>query len=1102
MTLQVHRAERAGALADALGRLLAEPLADPFATEVVAVPAKGVERWLAQRLSHRLGAAGDAGDGVCAGVAFPSPGSVVTAAVDAATGVDPAEDPWRPARSVWPLLEVVDESAGEAWCAPLGTHLHGERRGRRYATARRLAELFDSYAAFRPEMVRRWGSGDDEDVPPDLTWQPELWRRLRARIGVPGPAERLATACAVLHTDPGATALPARLSLFGATRLGADELAVLAALAQHRDVHLWIAHPSPALWERIAPLGQVPRRSADPGAVARHPLLASLGRDVRELQVRLTAAAPGLADHHHESAPPPSTLLGRLQSDLHDDRPPVADAVLDPQDRSVQVHACHGADRQVEVLREIVLGLLAADPTLEPRDIAVMCPDIETFAPLVSAAFGSGDPGGAGHPGRQLAVRLADRALRQLNPLLDTVSRLLELAEARLTASEVLDLLASGPVRHRFRLDDDDLERLRELAVRSGVRWGLDGAHRAPYRLDGFGQNTWASGLDRLLLGVSMSGADPSGAGHTWLGTALPLAELESGDTERIGRLAEFVDRLGTVLGGLVGERPLTGWIDALVTGLDLLTDTTPADAWQAAQARSELATAARAAGPHAATVPLGPADVRGLLAERLRGRPSRANFRTGTLTVATMVPMRSVPHRVVCLLGLDDGAFPRADVVDGDDVLARDPLVGERDPRSEDRQLLLDAVCAAGERLVVIHSGADERTGARRPPAVPLGELLDAITATAGPDALRQVVVRHPLQPFDARNFEPGRLAPGRPFSFDRAELAGAIAATAPKDPPPPFVGAPLAPVVADAIALDDLVTFLEHPVKGFLRQRVGLSLFAGDDDPADALPVEPDGLATWAIGDRLLRDRLAGLELDRCRQAEWRRGELPPGALGDAVLTRVLDDVEPLVAAAEPYRTGEADDRDVDVALPDGTRVVGTLGGLYERTLLRVEYSRLAPKQRVRAWVRLLALTASTGEQWQAVTLGRGTRWGLQRAVMGPLDPAKALATLTDLVGLYREGLREPLPLPPLGGHTYAKVRNGGASPAEAAEEAMRGWSSGAGAERSDDAHVRVWGAGAPSDVITGIPGAPGGEPTRFGDLAMRLWSPLLMSEELVRR
>jgi exodeoxyribonuclease V gamma subunit len=1095
--LHLHRAERADTLADALADVLAEPLGDPFQAEVVAVPARGMERWLAQRLAQRLGASGSA-DGVCAHVAFPSPAEVVATAVAAAVGdLGPGDDPWHPARAVWPLLEVIGAGAAEPWCAALGAHLAGARS--RFAVAAHLAALFDGYATHRPDLLAAWRVGDDAGVPPDLVWQAELWRRLRIRIDAPDPAERLAGAVAALEAGRGLADLPARLSLFGPTRLPADHLAIIAALARHRDVHLWLPHPSPALWDRLPSGFGIPARRTDPTAdLPRHPLLASLGRDVRELQIRLRTL-PGAVEHHHPAADtPPSTLLARLQRDLRDDRAPAGDHVLAPDDRTVAVHACHGPHRQVEVLREVVLGLLEADPTLEPRDVLVACPDVETFAPLVSAVFGLENDGDS-HPGHRLAVRLADRALRQVNPLLDVVGTLLDLADARLSASEVLDLLASGPVRRRFALDVDDVARLRDLVARAGVRWGLDAAHRRPYRLENYPQNTWAAGLDRLLLGVAMESS-------SWLGTALPLDDVESGDVDRIGRLAEFVDRLAATLAALNGEHSLENWVVALTDALDALTSTTPADAWQAGQARAELAEAAQAAGPHAADVPLGLADVRGLLAGRLRGRPGRANFRTGSLTVATMVPMRSVPHRIVCLLGLDDGVFPRAGVDDGDDVLARDPLVGERDPRSEDRQLLLDALGAATGHLVVLYSGADPRTGARRPPAVPLGELLDAVAATAGPEARDRIVVRHPLQPFDVRNFTAGALGVPGPFSFDRVELAGARAGAGAKVAPPTFLRDPLPALPAapgGTVALDDLVTFLEHPVKQFLRQRVGLPISDGDDDAGDALPVALDALQRWAVGDRLLRDRLAGVDLERCRAAEWRRGELPPGALGGALLAEVLDDVEELVAASARFTAteptaGEPESRDVDVLLPDGTRVVGTVAGLNGEVAVRVEFAKLAAKQRVRAWARLVALTAAHPQRrWRAVTVGRGSHGGVAVASVGPLAADRARAVLADLVALHREGLCAPLPLPTKAALVYARTFSGTGSADDALAEAVRTWCEGRFPERDEALYARVFGEKAGAEVLT-APAAPDG-PGRFGALALRLWRPLLEAESL---
>ena len=452
--LHIHRAERADGLVRALGALLADPLADPFAREVLAVPTRGIERWLTQQLSSVLGTTAGRSDGVCANVDFPTPRRLVGDAVAAASGIEPDADPWLPERAVWPLLDVVDESLAEPWLRSLADHLRGPARARRFATVRHVADLFDRYALHRPELVRAWAAGEDGGVPDDAAWQAELWRRLRARISGAGPAERLERACARLREEPGVVDLPPRVSLFGLTRLPAGHLEVLRALAAGRDVHLFVLHPSPMLWERVAARGGAPtvrRRDDATATLPANRLLASWGHDARELQLVL-AGAEEHADHHHDVDHRGDTLLARIQADVRADREAAASPLLDPGDRSIQVHSCHGRARQVEVLRDAILHLLAEDPTLEPRDVIVMCPDIETFAPLIQATFGAGgDPDAEPLPvdirPPDLRVRLADRSLRQTNPVLGVVARLIELAEERLTASQVLDLADRDPVR-------------------------------------------------------------------------------------------------------------------------------------------------------------------------------------------------------------------------------------------------------------------------------------------------------------------------------------------------------------------------------------------------------------------------------------------------------------------------------------------------------------------------------------------------------------------------------------------------------------------------------------------------------------------------------
>ncbi|WP_395695813.1 exodeoxyribonuclease V subunit gamma [Nocardioides sp.] len=1096
MTLHLHRAARTDALVDRLGDLLAATAGaagDPFAEEVVVVPARGVERWVTQRLSHRLGAGPRGGDGVCAGVRFLSPPSLVSLLLGRER-----DDPWDPERLVWPLLATIDDSLGEPWCATLATHLgHGAsaadaevRRNRRYSVALRLAGLFASYARQRPALVTAWREGDDGDLAPDLRWQAELWRRLLPRVDAPPPDLRHAETCRALAAGGAELPLPGRLSLFGHTRIPATEVELLTALGAHRDVHLFLPQPSPDLWDALAGLGGVVARDDDPSAErVGHPLLASLGRDARELRRTLDGIPSDLVP---VELAPAETLLGWLQVDLRANHAPThaerAGRHLADGDRTLQVHACHGPARQVDVLREVLVGMLEDDPTLEPRDILVMCPDIETYAPLVSAGFGLAQPQapGVGHPAHLLRVKLADRALTSTNPLLAVASSLLELSGGRVTASEVLDLASTEPCRRRFGFTDDDLDRLGRWVARSGVRWGLDEQSRAPFQMERFAHNTWRAGLDRVLLGVAMSGDD-----HRHLGRGLPLDDVGSNEIDLAGRLAELLARLETCLDGLAAARTVADWTDRLREGVRSLTDVDADDAWQLPQLERELA---RAAGSgQEGGIELRLSDVRALLQSRLAGRPTRANFRTGTLTVCTMVPMRSVPHRVVCLVGLDDGVFPRAGAVDGDDVLARRPLTGERDPRSEDRQLLLDAVMAATEHLVITYTGADEQSGARRPPAVPLGEILDAADRTTAAPVRERVLTQHPLQPYDARNFDPVR-----PFSFDLAALAGARSAWGERHAPPPLLAGALPPRPRGDVSLADLEAFLAHPVRAFLRDRLDVATPFEPDDLADAIPVTLDNLQQWEIGDRLLRELLTGHEPGPVMLAELLSGTLPPGRLGDDAYREVTRECERLWTRTADLRDGERRSVDVDVDLGDGRRLTGTVPGVYGHRLVSLRYSRLNPRQRLLTWVDLLALSAShPDEHWTAHAVGR-ERAGPKRALSGPLDH-RAVDWLRDLVELRDQGLCEPLPAPVKTAAAWAEAHartlmGQDTSPYDAAR---REWETdpynafGIEGEDADPRHQRVWGPGAPLDVLV----AAG-----IAEHAWRIWEPLLTGGERV--
>ena len=1132
--LQLHRAERADRLVEALAEILAVPPADPMTPEVIAVPARGIERWLTQELSHRLGTSSGRSDGVAANINFRFPGWLVGRAIEAAAGLEENTDPWAPQRLVWPVLESLeDPSLDGAWIDTLRRNVGADgdplRAGRRFSAARHIADLFDRYGVHRPSMLIAWEKGKEVDGhgnPLSATdvWQSRLWRHVRGRLTVSSPAERLVDTMQRLRDGLVVPKLPERLGIFGLTALATSYVEILGAMAEHKDVHVFLLHPSHALWGDAARFLKRPprsrRRDDDPTRpAAENPLLGSWGRDSREMQVVLAMAGAGDGQHRALEGPHDPSLLERIQADVRNNRAPAPPRVdqldvreaLAPADRSLQVHACHGRTRQVEVLRDAILHLLADDDSLEPRDILVMCPDIETYAPLISAVFGAGAVTPDGKPDGalpDLRVRLADRAIRQTNPVLRAIAELLALADARLTASEVLDFAGREPVRRRFRFDDDDLGRLESWVAAAGIRWGMNAEHRVAFGLGAVAENTWRSGLDRILLGVTMADEE-----DRLVGGVCPLDDVPEQEVALAGRLAELVERLDTHLKVLRVPQTVEAWRASLVAAADELLEVNERNEWQKLQLDRLLGDVVEEAAfdGQPSQLPLALGEVRALLDDRLRGRPTRANHRTGDLTICTLVPMRSVPHRVICLLGLDDGSFPRRTTGDGDDLLDREPYVGDRDVRTEDRQLLLDALLAATDALVVTYTGRDVRTNEERPPAVPIGELLDVVDRTVRlPDpekpARSQVVVKHPLQPYDARNFIDGKLGRPGPWGFDATRLEGAEAKRLEDRAGRRFVEQLLDPLDEDEIDLDELVRFVEHPVKSFLRRRLDVYLPEARDETSDTIPVELDPLEQWSLGDKLLSTRMNGGNATAWTLAERARGTLPPGSLAEAEIKKVSDTVQAVLDAAANKLSLEAprDALTVRVTLADGRIVSGTVPDVSGDTLLQVRYSRLGPKHRLGAWVRLLAAVAGHPDRpLRALSIGRCRKSTTKLVSMSTLVPSgdtpeqrkkDALHLLEGLVDLYDRGMREPLPLYCKTSAAWAETMHQEDKDERDAEgAALGGWATSRVEFPNEDrdAYHQL--------VLGGVLEYEDLDQARFCGLAHELWDPLLAHEQV---
>ena len=946
--------------------------------------------------------------GICAGVEFVSWSALERRIL--------TDDPWRPESLAWTIRALVDgPAADDPSLAVLRRHLDAARE--HYSACRRIASRFAGYLRHRPALVAGWLAGGDVDELGEPlredAWQAHLCRLLVAETGTDPMAWRSQALARLADAPSGA--LPQRIAVVAPGELDPAAAQLLEALSHHHHVDV-------------------------------------------------LALTPGASE-----ATAADSLLGRLQRQLAAPSP-TEQPVLSGDDGSVQVHFSHGPDRQVEVLREVLTATFAAEPSLEPRDVVVLTPTPDLFAPLISAAFAVPD-----HPAHRFRVQLADRSISQVNPLAGLLLDLLGLPDSRAEASSVLELALRPAVAHKFGFGADRRDRLVELVEASGVRWGLSARHRERFGLAGFEQNTWFAGLQRMLLGVVLDESELVTAK-----TVLPLDDVESTDVELIGALTELIGRIVRIVDGFADPVSVPEWVERCQAAITSVARPSAADEWQLADLWSGLARIASAAGD----APVGRLDFSRVVEHEFTNSRARATFGNGSLIVAGLESLRHVPHPVIVLLGWDSEHYPRSAPRDGDDLLRRHPQPTDPDPSENDRQLLLDAVQAARSRLILICRARSEATNEQVPLAAPVLELLARLDPAVG--------VQHPLQPYDPAYFgaDPSR---DRLVSADQHAYRAAVAGQEHS------LAAPRGRYELDqlpilsldhGVSLDDLTGFFSHPARTLLKVRAGLSL-GERTSTGDELPIEADPLTRWQVGNRVLQRLREGYPAEAVERAEWLRGEVPPFELGSRDLRSVLDQARATVAVL-PADLGEPTLHEIALSVPVGGAPVQLSGRVisHGHDVVAVEFGTLSPKHRLVAWLRLLCLAATEPGPWRARVIARGRRAAYQAP-----PPEVAVELLGRYLQLYQLGLSRPLPALPRLNAQWAGYLASGRDPHEVPAKAFQqNWEF-----DSDPAWRAFFSFGSVLDLERDVvvPGADPAERTLHGALADAIWTPIIAAE-----
>ena len=1026
--LHVFTSNRMEVLVEQLADRVCDPPASPLAPEVIVVQSRGMERWITMELARR--------NGICANVEFPFPNAFLESVFRSLSDAPDGLSAFDPRVLAFRIMGILPGFLDRPDFAELRTYLSEDRHQLKlFQLSGKLADLFDQYAVFRPDMLLSWEQGRAE---PDRThrWQSQLWQTLAGESPAP---HRIRVKDLLLSARrrglDDRRRLPERVAMFGVSYLPPFYLDAFAELARVMRVHLFLLNPCREYWADIASPREMhaierrysgsgvggPELHLEPG----HRLLSSLGALGRDFFEMIAGFGAPQEDRFEE--PAGDTLLARLQADILNLQPPASGSGR-PADDSIRIHSCHSPMREIEVLRDQLLQMFAQDPDLRPQDIVVMAPDIGAYAPYISAVFDSET-----EDRLRIPFSIADRGAIGEHGLETGFFALLDLKGSRFGASEMLRLLEFPGVKEKAGLTETDLPLIERWVRHANIRWGEDARSLQALGLPGQAHNTWKFGIERLLLGYAM----PSHGADVFCGI-LAVDSVEGGETQALGNFLDFVDRTFELARNLDRRLPLGAWrslLKAALNGFFQSDEATEPEFQKIERLLDELAGFEDSAGY---VSDVGLEVVRAFLADRAEAARIGHGFLSGGVTFCAMLPMRTIPFKIVCLVGMDHDAFPREHPVLPFDLMARNPRRGDRSRRNDDKYLFLESILSARRRLYISFVGQGIQDNSPRPPSVLVSELIETLQpdgTLADGSTPAGLVTTHRLQSFSRAYFQCGAAL----FSYSREDLAACSGSGTRREPEPFFRRAlPMNPEDAArwrAVSLETLGAFFAGPARFLVQNRLGIRLEKKAVLLDESEPFALDPLSAYRLGQTMLQHRLAGSDPMELLEVFRAAGDLPHGHVGDYLFARLSADVDGFAArvrdllppgALEPMNVAH------DIG---GFHVTGRLAGLSVQGCVQMRYAGIKATDFLTIWLQhlLLCLTAPGVAERRSLLIGKGQAWAL-----GPVAGAGRI--LEALLGVYWRGLQEPLPFFPESSRAFFEKRAGPAADEQQALAAAR--------------------------------------------------------------